>query len=101
MSNQITLQLDLDEYPMLKNIKKKDLNKLLFGIFNTGYKLYFPNKNELIKKNEFDEIKSGADYLIDAGYSIGENQVVLNIFINPIWFFTGKNFLLCPVMNVL
>jgi hypothetical protein len=48
---------------MLKSLKKKDSEKLIVDIFNAGYKLYFPNKDQLIKNQEFDEIRNSIDAL--------------------------------------
>ena len=55
-TNEFMLKINYNDYPMLKSLKKKDSEKLIGDIFNAGYKLYFPNKDQLIKNQEFDEI---------------------------------------------
>ena len=50
-------------YPMLKSLKKKNTEKIITEIFNTGYKIYFPNKDEIIKNQEYDEIKTSINAL--------------------------------------
>lgn len=60
---ELTLKINFNDYPMLKALKKKDSEKLVIDIFNVGYKLYFPNKDHLIKKQEFDEIRTSIDAL--------------------------------------
>ena len=54
-TNEFMLKINYNEYPMLKSLKKKDSEKLIGDIFNAGYKLYFPNKDQLIKNKEFDK----------------------------------------------
>jgi len=61
--NELNLKINFNDYPMLKALKKKDSEKLIIDIFNAGYKLYFPNKDHLIKKQEFDEIRNSIDAL--------------------------------------
>jgi len=62
-TNEFMLKINYNEYPMLKSLKKKDSEKLIIDIFNAGYKLYFPNKDQLIKNQEFDEIRNSIDAL--------------------------------------
>ena len=62
-NNELTLKINFNDYPMFKSLKKKDSEKLIIDIFNAGYKLYFPNKDQLIKNNEFEEIKNSIDAL--------------------------------------
>jgi hypothetical protein len=62
-TNEFMLKINYNEYPMLKSLKKKDSEKLIGDIFNAGYKLYFPNKDQLIKNQEFDEIRNSIDAL--------------------------------------
>jgi len=62
-TNEYILKINYNDYPMLKSLKKKDSEKLIIDIFNAGYKLYFPNKDQLIKNQEFDEIRNSIDAL--------------------------------------
>jgi hypothetical protein len=62
-TNEFMLKINYNDYPMLKSLKKKDSEKLIIDIFNAGYKLYFPNKDQLIKNQEFDEIRNSIDAL--------------------------------------
>lgn len=57
MSFEITLKLNNNDFPILQTIKKKDINKLILDIFHTGYKLYFPDKNKISEKQEYDELR--------------------------------------------
>jgi len=63
LPNEFIFKINLNSYPMLQKLKKKDSEKLITDIFNAGYKLYFPNKDQLIKNQEFDEIKNSIDAL--------------------------------------
>ena len=57
MSFEITLKLNSKDFPILQTIKKKDINKLILDIFHTGYKLYFPDKNKISEKQEYEELR--------------------------------------------
>lgn len=51
----ITLTLNKNDYPVLFQLKKKELDKIATKIFNTGYSLLYPNKiNE--KSIEYKEL---------------------------------------------
>ena len=49
----------------MKSLKKKDAEKLIVDIFDTGYKIHFPNKEILTKNQEFDKIQVSIDNLKD------------------------------------
>ena len=62
---KLSFSLDSNFYPMLKTLKKKELDKILLKIFDIGYNVYFPseeniknqsNHNALIEK--IDSIKN-------------------------------------------
>ena len=53
---EVTLTLDEKEYPMLKNFKKKELDKFLLKIFKTGYQIHFPPENKIEQQVEFNEL---------------------------------------------
>ena len=57
-TNELTLTISFSDYPMLKSLKKKDAEKMIVDIFNAGYKSFFPNKEEMLKKHEFEQIKN-------------------------------------------
>ena len=58
MSLKITLTLNDLDYPMLKTIKKKDIKELALDIFNTGYTIYFPNKDKTLENQEYEYMKN-------------------------------------------
>ena len=63
MTSEISIKINLEDYPRLKALKKKDLDKSILDIFNTGYKICFPDKDESIKNKEFNEIKNKIEVL--------------------------------------
>ena len=63
--NELSLKISFNDYPMLKSLKKKDAEKLIIDIFDTGYKAHFPNKDVLSKNQDFDEIRVSIDTLKD------------------------------------
>jgi hypothetical protein len=61
----IQLNLNINDYPILNNINKNELNDFIFRIFNTGYHIHFPkyqiteHNQMMIKINELhDSIKN-------------------------------------------
>lgn len=51
---ELSLSLDPKFYPMLKNLKKKELDKILLRIFDIGYNIYFPSaENIKTQSNQF------------------------------------------------
>lgn len=65
MSNEISIKINLNDYPLLDNFKKKDLDKILQNIFNTGYKIHFPSMDERFQKIEFNQLKNSIESLRD------------------------------------
>ena len=53
---EVTLKLDEDEYPMLNNFKKKELDKFLLKIFKTGYQIHFPSNDKIEQQLEYNEL---------------------------------------------
>lgn len=53
---EVTLKLDEDEFAILNNFKKKELNKVLLKIFKTGYQIHFPSKDKLEQQVELNEL---------------------------------------------
>ena len=53
---EITLTLNDNEYPILNNLKKKELDKILLKIFKTGYQIHFPQQNKIDQQIEFNEL---------------------------------------------
>ena len=64
-TNELTLTISFTDYPMLKSLKKKDAEKMIVDIFNAGYKSFFPNKEEMLKKHEFEQIKNSINEQIE------------------------------------
>jgi hypothetical protein len=52
------IKINSDDYPMLLEIKEKNLNKILSNIFKTGYDLYFPNKDKSILNDDINNLRS-------------------------------------------
>ena len=65
MSFEITLKLNNKDYPMLQTIKQNYLNKIILSIFKTGYTIYFPDKNKILEKQEYEELKNSIVSLRD------------------------------------
>ena len=63
MSSEISIKINLDDFPMLKSFKKKDLEKTINSIILTGYKIYFPNIEDNTKNIELKEISIKMDNL--------------------------------------
>jgi hypothetical protein len=53
---EITLKLDEKEYPLLNNLKKKDLDKYIIKIFKTGYQIHFPSIDKQEQQTEHCEL---------------------------------------------
>jgi len=58
MSSDFTLKVSGKDFPMLLNMKKKDMDKLLLDIFKTGYMMFFPNKDKTLEKQEYEELRN-------------------------------------------
>ena len=63
----VALEIDLNDYPMLKSFKKKDLDKIIVELFQLGYKLTFPPKDETQNTNELKEMAVQIDQLKNFG----------------------------------
>ncbi len=48
---EVSLNVNIKDYPILESIKKEDMEKMLSKIFNTGYKLLFPSNDVIISKS--------------------------------------------------
>ncbi len=53
----VTLKLDVKEYPILNTLKKKDLGKILQKIFKSGYQIHFPSTDKVEQQVEYNELK--------------------------------------------
>ena len=53
---EVNLKLDKKEYPILCNLKKKELDKLLLKIFKSGYMIHFPSNDRIEQQVEYNEI---------------------------------------------
>ena len=69
----LTLTIDEDEYPEIFKLYKRDRDKKIKDIFNTGYNVYFPNVNDQNKQSEYytilksiEEIKSSSGFGSDS-----------------------------------
>lgn len=65
MQIHIRLNLNTDDYPILNNINKEDVDDFILKIFNTGYQIHFPkyqiteHNHMMLKINELqDSIKN-------------------------------------------
>jgi len=78
----VALEIDLNDYPMLKSFKKKDLDKIIVELFQLGYKLTFPPKDETQNTNELKEMAVQIDQLKkqieESNFKIGEKIDPLN-----------------------
>jgi len=52
-----TITIDLDEFPILKSLKKKDFEKTIQSIISVGYNIYFPK----IEDNNINNFKNQVD----------------------------------------
>jgi hypothetical protein len=62
-SLEVSLKLNIKEFPILQSFKKKNLDKICMEIFRAGYKIHFPNNDERLANIEFEELKSSIDSL--------------------------------------
>lgn len=56
MTLNITLNLNENDYPILNNFKKEELDKYLIKIFKTGYQIHFPSKDKIEQQLEYNEL---------------------------------------------
>ena len=69
----LTLTIDEEDYPEIFRLYKKDRDKKIRDIFNTGYNIHFPNVSDHNKKleyytilNSIEEIKTSSGFGSDS-----------------------------------
>jgi len=55
MSIEINIKLNINEYPILNQFKKKELENQIYKIIKTGYNIYFPSVTEINNNIEYHE----------------------------------------------
>lgn len=60
---EVTFRLNDTEFPFLKNLKKKELNKILLKIFSSGYQIHFPTNDKIEQQIEYQEIIEKIEYI--------------------------------------
>ena len=55
-ADDLAIKINLKEFPMLKSLKKKDLERNIHDMFLIGYRIYFPNIDENNGNIELKEI---------------------------------------------
>ena len=55
-ADDLSIKINLKEFPMLKSLKKKDLERSIHDMFLIGYRIYFPNIDENNGNIELKEI---------------------------------------------
>lgn len=55
MSIEINIKLNIEEYPILNQLKKKDLETQIYKIIKTGYDIYFPSIKKINNNIEYYE----------------------------------------------
>ena len=53
----ITIKINENDFPMLKKLKKKDMNEYLLKIFKTGYTIHFPSNNTIEQQIEIKQLE--------------------------------------------
>lgn len=53
---ELNLKISKADFPVLDTIKKKDLNKILLTILQTGYDVHFPSLNKIENNIEYKEL---------------------------------------------
>lgn len=53
---ELNLKINKADFPVLDTIKKKDLNKILLNILQTGYDIHFPSLNKIENNIEYKEL---------------------------------------------
>jgi hypothetical protein len=88
MSIKITLELSYEDYPILKKIKKEELNNIIQEIFDEGYKLKFnilSDNNNNILTNKLNILENTLNKLIGfSSNSAKKGEIVENILENII-----------------
>jgi len=88
MSIDINIKLNINEFPILNQLKKKDLELQIYKIIKTGYNIYFPSLKEINNNIELNEIKEQINNIkvdiknelncIDITHKINSLEVSLN-----------------------
>jgi hypothetical protein len=72
----LEFKIDIDEYPMLKNFKKKELDIFIQKIFNTGYNIHFPSNDNIIKQIELKEVSTKIEQIkLDLTQEINKTDI--------------------------
>lgn len=53
---EINIKISKSDFPVLDTIKKKDLNKILLNIIQTGYDIHYPSVNKIENNIEYKEL---------------------------------------------
>ena len=53
---EINIKISKSDFPVLDTIKKKDLNKVLLNIIQTGYDIHYPSLNKIENNIEYKEL---------------------------------------------
>ena len=53
---EINIKISKSDFPVLDTIKKKDLNKVLLNIIQTGYDIHYPSINKIENNIEYKEL---------------------------------------------
>lgn len=62
---EVNLKLYKNEFPMLNNFKKEEINKIALDIFKSGYQIHFPNQNKIEQQIHYNGIIQKIDTLKD------------------------------------
>lgn len=73
MSSDITLNINVKNFPVLQLMKKKDIDKLALEIFKTGYMIHFPNQDKVLENQEYEEIKNS---IISLRKEIADSNII-------------------------
>ena len=52
----MNLKINIDEFPIIANMKKIEQKNIILELLRTGYKIHFPDKNQIINNTEYSEI---------------------------------------------
>ena len=83
----ITININLLDYPVLNNFKDDELNRIINEIIKTGYNLHFPSFDNIKEKVEFNDVLKLVDntktelikYLVDIKENFKDNIENLEI----------------------
>jgi len=91
-NSEIIFKINVNDFPMLKALKKKDLDRTIYDMFLIGYKTYFPDKDLTKNSIEIKEMSIKIENLrkqiedSDSGIAekIGEKLDPLNLSLNKL-----------------